>query len=233
VLFGMSLGLFGSLTLIAALLATDQTFYLPRPAGLSFVKTGAFNTRYQAFGPPMSQSKQPPVVLLHGAFESVATWEPVAIRLARFTHVEAIDLSGYGFTDRVGPYTLDGLIAQLHHFLHARHLVHPVLVGHSLGAGVIAGYVLKYPDDARAIVFVDGDGLAVKEARIDEPALAIEGGLGDDKAGWVLLRRADHRRVAEPIGVGKIQIALVVGRAAEDGAGPIVHEDEVCDIHRQ
>jgi pimeloyl-ACP methyl ester carboxylesterase len=151
-----------SLTLIATLLATSGSFYLDPPAGLKFVKTGNFDTRYETFGKALSQSGEPPVVLLHGAFESVTTFRPVAQQLATVTHVEAYDLSGYGFTNHVGPYTLDGLVTQLHQFLTARHLVHPVLVGHSLGAGVIAAFVLAYPNLAKAMVFVDGDGLAVR-----------------------------------------------------------------------
>jgi pimeloyl-ACP methyl ester carboxylesterase len=161
VFLGVVLGLTCSLTLISLLIATDPSFYLKRPLGLSMVKTGSFDTRYGSFGPALSETSVPPVVLLHGAFESVATWEKVAQRLAEVTHVEAYDLSGYGFTDQVGPFTLDGLVEQLHAFLIARHLIHPVLVGHSLGAGVIAGFVLRYPTLARAMVFVDGDGLAV------------------------------------------------------------------------
>jgi len=36
-----------------------------------------------------------------------------------------------------------------------------VLVGHSLGAGVIARFVLDHPGRAAGVVFVDGDGLSV------------------------------------------------------------------------
>ena len=161
VFFGMLLGLVCSLTLISTLIATSPSFFLERPAGLSFVKTGSFETRYESYGPRLAETSNPPVVLLHGAFESVGTWKPVATQLASVAHVEAYDLAGYGFTDHFGPFTLDGLVTQLHAFLTARHLSHPVLVGHSLGAGVIAGFALRYPTAARAIVFVDGDGLAV------------------------------------------------------------------------
>ena len=161
VLLGLVLGTVLSLTLISSLIATSGSFDEQRPSGLTMVKTGNFATRFQSFGPSVADSGRPPVVLLHGAFESVATWKGVATQLAKTTHVEAYDLAGYGFTDHVGPYNLSALVAQLHAFVIARHLEHPVLVGLSLGAGVIAAFVLKYPTLPSAMVFVDGDGLAV------------------------------------------------------------------------
>jgi len=130
--------------------------YATAPAGLTYVTTGAYQTRFQAWGPRSDH----PVVLIHGAFESEAIWRPVATRLARDVHVEAYDLEGYGYTDHVGPYTVKSLVAQLNDFLIARHLEHPVLVGHSLGAGVIARFVLDHPGVASGIAFVDGDGLS-------------------------------------------------------------------------
>ena len=129
----------------------------PIPAGLFFVRTGPYLTRFQVWGSPSAD----PVVLVHGAFESVTTWGPVARLLATNHHVEAYDLEGYGYTERVGPYTTESLASQLAAFLIARHLDHPVLVGHSLGAGVIARFVLDNPGLASGVVFLDGDGLSV------------------------------------------------------------------------
>ena len=127
------------------------------PSGLTFVRTGQYLTRFHTWGAPSAD----PVVLVHGAFESVTTWAPVAERLAPTRHVEAYDLEGYGYTQRVGPYTTESLATQLVAFLAARHLDHPVLVGHSLGAGVIARCVLDHPGVAAGVVFLDGDGLSV------------------------------------------------------------------------
>ena len=134
-------------------LSTDRPAKVP--SGLTFVRTGTYETRYQAWGPTGGD----PIVLLHGAFESVAYWQPLARVLARRHHVEAYDLMGYGYTEHVGPYTTEALATQLFWFLQARHLEHPILVGHSLGAGVVARFVLDHPDVAAGIVFLDGDGL--------------------------------------------------------------------------
>ncbi|HEY5108209.1 MAG TPA: alpha/beta hydrolase [Acidimicrobiales bacterium] len=135
--------------------ATDSPASVP--AGLTFVRTGPYLTRFEAWGEPTAH----PVVLVHGAFESVATWRPVARLLSPTHQVEAYDLESYGYTQRVGRYTTEALAAQLDAFLAVRHLDHPVLVGHSLGAGVIARFVLDHPGAAAGVVFVDGDGLSV------------------------------------------------------------------------
>jgi pimeloyl-ACP methyl ester carboxylesterase len=147
-------GIFLSMTLIASLtVATDRP--LPAPRGLAFAHTNGFETRFEQWGSRSSH----PIVLLHGAFESVAIWEPVARLLAAKHHVEAYDLKGYGYTTHVGPYTTAALVRQLYDFLRVRHLRQPILVGHSLGAGVIAQFVLDHPRVAAGIVFLDGDGL--------------------------------------------------------------------------
>jgi pimeloyl-ACP methyl ester carboxylesterase len=155
VLLGVLLGAWISMTGIAQIyvLTTDRP--ASSPSGLTFVRTANYETRFQAWGPRSAQ----PIVLVHGAFESVAYWEPLARILARRYHVEAYDMLGYGYTDHVGPYTTEALANQLSSFLRARHLEHPILVGHSLGAGVVARFVLEHPHVASAIVFLDGDGL--------------------------------------------------------------------------
>lgn len=155
---GVSLGLVASLTLIAAVYDAETSRATPAPSGLSFVRTGDYLTRFQSWGGATAR----PVVLVHGAFESVDYWRPVARLLSRTAHVEAYDLEGYGYTQRVGPYNAAALAQQLHEFLVARHLTRPVLVGHSLGAGVIARFILDYPHFASGVVFLDGDGLSLR-----------------------------------------------------------------------
>jgi len=152
---GLLVGVTMSLTAVAALYdATTQRPWAP-PAGLTFVRTNGIATRFIALGPHRGD----PIVLIHGAFESADTWTPVARLLERSFHVEAYDLKGYGYTERRAPYGVHALADQLAAFLSVRHLTHPILVGHSLGAGVIARFVLDHPHVAAGIVFLDGDGL--------------------------------------------------------------------------
>lgn len=129
----------------------------PLPPGLNFVRTGDVQTRYREWGSPNAQG--PPIVLVHGFVEDSDTWEPTAQRLARDHDVQAYDMKGFGYTERKDPYTLQALSDQLGQFLDARGLQRPVLVAHSLGAGVVAQYAIEHPDKVGGIMFLDGDGI--------------------------------------------------------------------------
>lgn len=101
-----------------------------------------------------------PVVLLGGFIVPSSVWEGVAQRLARRHRVFAIDLPPFGYTERRGPYTLESWVHLVHDFDRRFGLHRPLLVGHSLGAAVVAAEALRYPGDARGIVLLDGDALS-------------------------------------------------------------------------
>jgi pimeloyl-ACP methyl ester carboxylesterase len=127
------------------------------PPGLAFVRTGNIETRYRAWGDQHAPGA--PIVLVHGFVEDSDTWSPLAPRLASGHYVQAYDMAGFGYTERRGPYTLQALSDQLGQFLDARGVQRPVLVAHSLGAGVVARFALDHPDRVGGILFLDGDGI--------------------------------------------------------------------------
>ncbi|MDF2255034.1 alpha/beta fold hydrolase [Streptantibioticus ferralitis] len=128
------------------------------PSGLSYVQAADVRTRYQAWGNTGS-----PIVLVHGAFESVDTWSRLAPLLARHHRVYALDLTGDGYSQRRGPYTVDHLTRQLLGFLDAMHLGgpgrRPLLVGHSSGAAMVAKAALRAPGRIGGLMLLDGDAL--------------------------------------------------------------------------
>ena len=102
-----------------------------------------------------------PVVLLGGAAEPSWVWHEVGPLLARGDHrVFALDLPPFGYSERRGPYTMTHWLQLLRGFERHLHLVRPVLVGHSLGAGVAAAAGLADPKDVAGVVLLDGDALA-------------------------------------------------------------------------
>jgi pimeloyl-ACP methyl ester carboxylesterase len=98
-----------------------------------------------------------PIVLIPGFAESTWVFEQVAPILARRHRVFALDLAGFGYTERTGPYGLDAWTAQVRAFLHRFRLERPLLVGHSLGAAVAVSVAAKQP--VGGVVLADGDGL--------------------------------------------------------------------------
>ncbi|WP_221268216.1 alpha/beta fold hydrolase [Streptomyces sp. TLI_185] len=128
------------------------------PRGLRYVQAADVRTRYQTWGTTGS-----PVVLVHGAFEQVDTWARLAPLLARDHRVFALDLTGDGYSERRGPYTVSHFTRQLLGFLSAMHLggpgERPLLVGHSSGAAVVAEAALRAPARIGGVMLLDGDAL--------------------------------------------------------------------------
>ena len=124
-----------------------------------YVRVGGLTTHYEQWG-----TAGPPVVLVHGFLESAWVWHDVGPRLAATGHrVYAIDVRGFGYTQRRGPYTLASDTAQLADFLAAVGLEgdragRPVLVGHSSGAAIVGNLSRLRPADVAGVVFMDGDG---------------------------------------------------------------------------
>jgi pimeloyl-ACP methyl ester carboxylesterase len=124
------------------------------PAGLRFVSADGIGTRYRHWG-----ATGPPIVLVHGAAESADTWNRVANLLATHHRVYALDVTGWGYSQRRGPYDAGHEAGQLLGFLDALHLNHATLVGHSTGAAVVAAAALRAPGRVDGLVLLDGDGL--------------------------------------------------------------------------
>jgi pimeloyl-ACP methyl ester carboxylesterase len=128
------------------------------PHGLRYVQAADIRTRYQTWGTTGS-----PVVLVHGAFEQVDTWSRLAPLLARDHRVYALDLTGDGYSERRGPYTVSHFTRQLLGFLSAMHLggpgERPLLVGHSSGAAVVTEAALRAPGRIGSVMLLDGDAL--------------------------------------------------------------------------
>jgi pimeloyl-ACP methyl ester carboxylesterase len=98
-----------------------------------------------------------PVVLLGGFLEPTFVWEDVAPLLAQGHRVYALDLDGFGYTERRGPWTLARWGDQVEAFCRALGLKKPIVVGHSLGAAVAVESARR--GLASQIVLLDGDAL--------------------------------------------------------------------------
>lgn len=137
-------------------LSTNGRPRIVPPAG-NYLEIDGVRTHYETWGRAGS-----PIVLVPGFAESTYVWHAAAPLLARTHRVYAIDVRGYGYTERRPPYTLDADTVQLAGFLAALHLdaahgSRPVLVGHSLGAAIVANLARTAPGSVAGIVLLDGD----------------------------------------------------------------------------
>jgi pimeloyl-ACP methyl ester carboxylesterase len=124
--------------------------------GGPFVRADGTLLAYRTWG-----TRGSPIVLLGGAAEPSWVWHDVGPLLARAGHrVYAVDLPPFGYSERRGPYTLTHWLGLLEGFEGRLHIARPVIVGHSLGAGVAAAEGLARPRDVAGVVLLDGDALA-------------------------------------------------------------------------
>ena len=130
---------------------------------------------------------KPPFILLHGITDSGRTWAPVAEVLTEKYDVIMPDAYGHGLSARI-----DKSIPQQSHVDHLYGLIdalglqRPLLMGHSMGAGTVAGIASQYPDLPRAIVLED------PAWRDPEPGLSPE---------EILTRKRRSRMVARWTGI--------------------------------
>jgi pimeloyl-ACP methyl ester carboxylesterase len=134
--------------------AREQSGRALAPSG-RFVEAGGVLTHYERFGTHGS-----PIVLVGGFLEPSDTWDRVARILGGNHRVFAMDLVGFGYSERSGRYLLADWQRQLDAFMLAVGVSRALLAGHSLGAGVIAAEGLAHPGRTSGIVLVDGDALA-------------------------------------------------------------------------
>jgi pimeloyl-ACP methyl ester carboxylesterase len=117
---------------------------------------GGFHVHYRDQGNP----KGPALVLVHGFFVSLDTWEPWVKRLGGDYRVVTLDLPGHGLTRAPAGYhpTLAGYVKLLDDFANAEHLDHFVLGGSSMGGDVSWRYAIAHPEKLNGLILVDSAG---------------------------------------------------------------------------
>jgi haloacetate dehalogenase len=109
----------------------------------------------------VSGGQGPPLLLMHGAPQSLATWYKVAPQLAKNYTVVAIDLRGYGDSSKPADgehhvnyskraMALDG-VEVMHHFAFDKFAV----VGHDRGGRVAHRMTLDHPDKVTKVAVID------------------------------------------------------------------------------
>jgi pimeloyl-ACP methyl ester carboxylesterase len=104
----------------------------------------------------LQQGSGRPIVLVHGFAGSTYTWRKLIPLLADRYTVYALDLLGFGFSDKPvdGNYDLDSQGKLVINFMDALHIPHANLVGHSMG-GVVVGYAaLDAPAKVNSLILV-------------------------------------------------------------------------------
>jgi len=163
--------------LLALLLATAALLYLSpatlfasvqwlerQRAGVSArqVSVGDLSIHYYVGGPQAAQS----IVMLHGFAANKDNWLRFARDLSRDYQVLAIDLPGFGASDRpAGSYDVGTQAERLASILTALEIEQAHLIGNSMGGHIAALYAARYPERTLSLGLFNNAG-------VDSPQLS-------------------------------------------------------------
>jgi pimeloyl-ACP methyl ester carboxylesterase len=95
-----------------------------------------------------------PVVFVHGFPLDSRIWDAQVAGLSDKCRVIAPDLRGFGKSERVRPFSIEDLAADLHHLLQKINALPCVLGGLSMGGYVSFAYVTKFPADLKGLMLI-------------------------------------------------------------------------------
>ena len=97
-------------------------------------------------------------MLIHGFAASSYSWRKVVPELAEDFRVVALDLNGFGLSDRPADfdsYTRDGQVELVLRAMDALGIETAHFVGHSYGGALTMAMAATYPERMRSMVLVD------------------------------------------------------------------------------
>jgi len=125
----------------------------PRPVD-QYVQVRDIRTRYWSMGVGNSY-----VILLHGLGGHVEKWEPNIAALAWGRQVFAIDLIGFGRTDKpAGRHSIPFLVEFVNDFMTVKGIPKATLIGESLGGAIALRFAFERPDQVEKLVLADSVG---------------------------------------------------------------------------
>ncbi len=99
------------------------------------------------------------VLFIHGLFEDARTWESVMSRMAPDRRVVAVDLPGFGESEKPPlarfEYTVDAFAEVLCDLYGGLELGRTAVVGHGLGGAIALRLAAKHPELVSALALVD------------------------------------------------------------------------------
>jgi 2-hydroxymuconate-semialdehyde hydrolase len=140
---------------LAACSVTPLTQSSMRPSGLmSLSLADGQSLAYRVAGKIHTTA---PILFIHGIPDSSDSWIPIAAELGRSHPVYAVDLAGYGYSERPEGYDVS-LSAQANYlvdFIDQLKLERVILVGHDIGGGVAQIIAANHPQRVQHLVLIN------------------------------------------------------------------------------
>ncbi|MBI3181433.1 MAG: alpha/beta fold hydrolase [Myxococcales bacterium] len=120
------------------------------PATATFAELDGVRVRY------LDRGQGPAVLLVHGFASSLETWASVIPELEKRHRVLALDLKGFGWTDRPeGDYSPPAQARLLLELMRKLEVDRAAVVGHSYGASVALALALEAPEKVSQLALYD------------------------------------------------------------------------------
>jgi pimeloyl-ACP methyl ester carboxylesterase len=125
-----------------------------------FIQVGTHKVRYWEAG-----DKESTVLLLHGIGCSVLEWKHNIEELAQHHRVLAVDLLGFGLTDKPESetYSIHNLAQFVLDFMKAKSVTQVHIAGNSLGGRLALECAVMAPEQVASLLLVDPAGMARRE----------------------------------------------------------------------
>lgn len=118
------------------------------PIATTYVRQGSGNT---------------PILLIHGFDSSVFEYRRLLPLLAENNETWAVDLLGFGFTERAAgsAFNQKAIATHLYYFWKTLISLPVILVGASMGGAAAIDFTLAHPEAVKKLVLIDSAGFAV------------------------------------------------------------------------
>ena len=126
-----------------------------------YIQVGDIRTRYWTLGDAPSTA-----ILVHGLGGYLENWLDNIAALAQVRRVYALDLAGFGRSDKPKvEYTIQYLAEFVRDFMGVQDIHQATLIGESMGGAIALQFALQYPQMVDKLVLADSAGLG-KEVSI-------------------------------------------------------------------
>ena len=185
----------------------------------TFVEVDGQRTRIRVDG----NRDKPPVLLLHGIGRSLEDWAPQYERLADSHRVIALDVPGFGFSDRPrGAVTLPAFARGVAGAVDALGEKRPLhVIGNSLGGAIALQLLAHEPDRVASLVLVNSAGFGSEvTVLLRMLAMPVVGPLSTRRTTRASARVLERTIFADRSLATKERVdhALAVGRQPDAGA---------------
>ena len=158
------------LVMLAA--AAMTVFWFSRPADVVFdeLKASVPHSQFSKFADLdglrihyLDKGEGTPVVLIHGYTSSTYTWKDQFDELSKKYRVIAVDLKGFGFSDKPdGDYSRRAQGEVVASLLDRLQIPRAWLVGNSMGGETALNVAVAHPDKVLGLVLIDSAGIKVQ-----------------------------------------------------------------------